>query len=579
MKIKNAIVMGLFISFSFFVWCPLARAAALFWTPSSVEAGVGEKITVDLKIDSEGVSFNAAQAVVRFPKDLVEVVSFDKTGSAFNFWLEEPAFSNKDGIISFIGGAPFGVSGNSIQILKIVFVSKSSGEDNLSLGDAAITASDGSGTNILSKTVDIAFSIVPARMTPEPKITAPAEITRKSTLASGLPAKPLIKVSLYPDETKWYGFSNQFIVSWDLPSDISGVSTALNKQPNFTPSGQSEGLFDNKTFAALGDGLWHLHVRFQNNIGWGPAAHYKIAIDTQLPVGFKINILEGEKTDNPAPVFQFQSSDALSGLKEYQIKIGESDPILIASKDFTGNFKLPLQAPGIKKVFVKAVDLAENSVEDGVNLEIVPIASPIITFVPKEIFPEDESDLTIKGTALPGFKVLLKIRKYLSKGGGEIIAEGIAVSDEKGNWEFTFGKQPLRNGRYIISAQSQDARGALSLAVESQKIQVKSKPIIRIGSFQLGMGGALIFLLLVIAGGFGGGAWFYKKRQEKLMLRLLVVKTDLAKVFKIIQDDVEKLQQAVGTPTESDDEFAAKRLQENIKKMEGYLKKEIEKLN
>ncbi len=129
-----------------------------------------------------------------------------------------------------------------------------------------------------------------------------------------------------------------------------------------------------------------------------------------------------------------------------------------------------------------------------------------------------------------------------------------------------------------MTAQSQDTRGALSLVVESSEVRVKSQPIIQIGKLQLGMGGALIFLLIVIAGGFGGGVWFYKKRQEKLALRLLVVKTDMAKVFKLIQDDIEKLRQATGTPTVADDEFIIKRVQENIKKMEGYLKKEIERL-
>ena len=248
--------------------------------------------------------------------------------------------------------------------------------------------------------------------------------------------------------------------------------------------------------------------------------------------------------------------------------------IKISAAEFRGSFKLPLQAPGKRTVLVRAVDGAGNSVESSAVLETTPIVSPVITFVTNELFSDEERGLTVKGTALPGINVLLNVQQVL---GGEITAKGVAHPDEKGNWEFIFG-EALRNGQYVVTAQSQDARGALSLTVESQAIQVKSKPIIQIGKFQLGMGGALIFLLIVIAGGFGGGVWFYKKRQEKLALRLLVVKTDMAKVFKLIQDDIEKLQQAIGTPTEADDEFIMKRLQENIKKMEGYLKKEIEKV-
>ncbi|MDD5043775.1 MAG: cohesin domain-containing protein [Patescibacteria group bacterium] len=560
-----------------------AQAATLSLTPVSSEIGVGEKMTVELRIDSEGVGFNAAQATIRFPKDTLEVTALNKTESALSFWLEEPQFSNSEGAISFTGGTPFGVSGGAVGILKIEFRAKGTGSGTLSFTEAAITASDGSGANILSRMNDAVITVVPQRIipkVPEPqqKIPEPQQIVREVVPSGKLPLEPILKISLYPEEDRWYNSVAQFTASWDLPLDISGVSTAINKQPNFVVREKSEGLFNNKMFAALSDGISYLHVRFKNNIGWGPSAHHKIAVDTQPPLGFEVNILEGEKTDNPAPTFQFQSSDALSGLKEYQIRVGDGDFINLPAADFTGSFKLPLQAPGVKKVLVKAIDLAENSVEDSVEIEIFPIASPTITFVPRELFSENEQGLAAKGTALPDVNILLRVQRVLPEGKGEVVTEGTTIADDKGNWEFIFGNQLLRNGQYVVLAQSQDARGALSLTVESQNIQVKSKPIIQIGKFQLGMGGALIFLLVIIAGGFGGGAWFYKNRRKKLALRLLVVKTDMAKVFKLIQDDLEKLQQAIGTPTEADDEFVMKRLQENIKKMEGYLKKEIDKL-
>ena len=571
MKTKLLLVI-IFMGLGALVFASAAEAATLFLAPPSAEVGVGEKIVVDLKIDSEGVSFNASQATIRFPKDLVEVASLDKTDSAFSFWLEEPTFSNSDGVISFTGGTPYGVSGGSIQILKIIFTPKGSGAGNLSLGDAAITASDGSGTNILSKTVDAALTIVPTKVVSTPKIPTPVEIIRKPTPASGLPVKPRLKVALYPDETAWYNLSSQFTVSWDLPSDISGVSTAVNKQPSFTPAERSEGLFDNKAFSALGDGIWYLHVRFQNNVGWGPTAHYRLAVDTKPPLGFELTILEGERTDNPAPTLQFKTSDALSGLKEYQIRIGDGEPIHLPVSDFKGTFQLPLQSPGKREVVVRAVDIAENSVENRLTLDILPIASPNITFVDRELFSDEEKGLNIKGTALPNSDVLLVVRRM-----GATVADGIAHSDEKGNWEFTFD-QHLKNGNYVVTVQSQDSRGALSLVVESPEVLVKSKPIIQIGKFQLGTGGALIFLLIVIAGGFGGGVWFYKKRQEKLALRVGFAESEIAKIFKLIMDDVEGLAKARQTSTTADDDYALERLRDNIKKMEAYLKRGVEKI-
>ncbi|HNW96253.1 MAG TPA: cohesin domain-containing protein [Candidatus Paceibacterota bacterium] len=558
-----------------------AQAATLYLTPVNSEIGVGEKVTVELKVDSEGTSFNAAQITIRFPKETLEVTALDKTTSAFSFWLEEPQFSNTDGVISFMGGTPYGVSGGAISILKMEFSAKGTGSGTISLTEGAITAADGSGTNILSKMSDALITVIPKRTTPAAveiqKIPEPQQIVREAVSAEKLPIKPVVKVPLYPDTTSWYNAVAPFTVSWELPLDISGVSTALNKYPNSIPTENSEGLFDNKTFKALEDGVWYLHVRFQNNVGWGATAHYKIAVDTQLPLGFDITIFEGAETDNPTPTLQFKSSDALSGLKEYQVRIGDGDIVVIPVKDFNGTFKLPLQAPGERKVLVKAIDLAGNSIENSMDMKIIPIISPTITFVPTELFPEDNQDLIVKGTSLSGVNVILKVQKISSGEKGEIALEGIAHPNDNGNWDFTFSNQSLPNGRYVVVAQNQDSRGALSLSVTSQEIRVKSKPIIQIGSFQLGKTGALVTLLVIIALGFGAGAWFYRERQKKLSLRLSIVKTDMAKVFRIIEDDIEKLKQANTTTTTADDEFVAKRLQENINKMEGYLRKEIDR--
>lgn len=562
-------IFSTFAAFSLLAFSHAAWAATLFIAPPSSEIGVGEKITVDIKIDSEGVSFNAAQAVLRFPKDTLEVVSFDKTGSAFSFWLEEPNFSNTDGVVSFTGGTPYGVSGSSIQVLKIIFIAKGSGSGTITLSDAAITASDGSGTNVLSKTVDAAFVVVAKKETPA--IPAPTSIVRAAVPTGKLPITPALKVPLYPDETKWSNLSSQFNVSWELPSDVTGVSTALNTQPNFAPA-KSEGLFDNKNFAALSDGVWYLHVRFRNDIGWGPTAHYHLAVDTEPPLGFEIAIVEGEATDNPTPTLQFKTNDALSGLKEYQIRIGDGDLIKIPAADFSGDFKLPLQSPGKRRVAVKAVDQADNGLENNVALEITPITSPTITFVTEELFSDEEKGLTLKGTSLPNINVVLRVYRKEA-----LVSDGIAHADAKGNWEFTFD-QAFKNGMYKGTAQAQDARGALSLIVESQPIHVKSKPIIQVGPLQLGKGGAAILLLLIIALGFGGGIWFYKKRQEKLTMRVTFTESEIAKVFQLIRADVERLVKARETSTSGDEEYAMKQLQENIQKMEEYLKKGVEKI-
>lgn len=152
----------------FLLASPPAEAAKLFVSPAERELGVGQTFEATVRINTEGNSFNAAQAVVRFPKDLLEIVAIDYSPKAtiFNFWLEEPKFSNSDGAVSFIGGTTNGVYGDSVPILTITFRSKGSGVGDIVAGDAAITAADGDGTNILS-TIQI------ARVTVNPEIVAP----------------------------------------------------------------------------------------------------------------------------------------------------------------------------------------------------------------------------------------------------------------------------------------------------------------------------------------------------------------------------------------------------------------------
>lgn len=539
-----------------------AQAASLFFVPGTGEFGLEKEIVADLKIDSEGTGINASQATIRFPKDMLEVKSVDKADSTFNFWLEEPTFSNEEGVISFVGGTPYGVSGASLQTLRITFTTKSSGVATITIVDAAVTASDESGTNVLFKTNDAAFTIAPATVaaTVTPlTVVAPTQIKRVPEVASGLPAKPAVKVSLYSNPAEWYNHSNIFTVTWELPRDVSDIATTINKQPNFSPE-KSEGLFDNKMFSALSDGVWYLHIRFKNDIGWGATSHYRLAVDTKAPIPFEITSSESETSDNPTPSFNFKTSDALSGLREYRVRIDNENWTVIPLKGFNGSFKLHNQNPGKHRLTVQAVDNAGNSIENVTDFEILPLASPTFSFVTESLFSEEAKGMTAKGTALPSTEILLSLKR------GDTIVKGSVIPvDTQGNWEFTFG-DPLRNGDYLVSIQNRDARGALSLVVDSPEISVTGKYT-----------NEVIILFIVLLGAIIGGWWFYKTRRERASLRLDIAESDTAKVFKMIEADVEKLKKADTTPTQADDQFIAQKLGENVKKMGAYIKEEIKR--
>jgi hypothetical protein len=532
-----------------------------------------QKIIVNILVDSAGRGFNVAQATIRFPKNLMLASEPDKTDSAFSFWLEQPTASNEQGVISFIGGTPYGVSGGSIQILRLEFTPKGVGDGLISIVDAAITASDGSGANIMSTTTDTVITVSANKtVTTNVATSSTAVSVPVPVVSSGLPSLPRVNLPLYPDSTLWYNSISPFTVSWTLPSDVSGVNTAINRQQNFIPNEESKGLFNNEKFNPLTDGIWYLHIRFKNNIGWGPTLHRRIAIDTVPPVGFVPKQIDIKDKSLPRATFQFKATDALSGLKGYMFQIDGVEKELISAINFTGKATTPVLTPGEHNIQVGAVDLAGNTViSTSTIVKIEPISPPTITYISDRIYTSDNIKLTLKGLATPGNIIQFKLLH-----GKMTMEQGTTTVNSKGEWTY-ISKDPLPAGTFIVHIRSEDSKGALSEEVLSSAFTVEDKPVVQLGSFHLDFKGTVTVLLTIIVAGISGGWWLYRKREEKLFMRLLNTENDMMKVFSMINADLEKTNSK--NMTESDIKLINKRLNENIKKMENYLKSEIQQIN
>ena len=438
--------------------------------------------------------------------------------------------------------------------------------------DAAVTASDGSGTNVLSamKGAPI-ISVLKSEL---PTIESrPQQITRPATAAEGLPIKPVLDVSLYPVAKEWYNLSSPFSVRWELPADITDVATALNKEPFYTPS-KSEGLFDNKNFKALDDGIWYLHVRFGNNLGWGPTVHYRLAIDTVPPLAFDVQVAEGLSTDNPTPTLTYQTGDQFSGLDHYFIRIVVGDLI----KTDQSFYVLPLQAPGKHFIRVGAEDRAGNITDKFVELEILPIASPIIDSVTLEAIV-DEDNIKINGTAIPGETVKL----FLKKSKGPVASVREIKTDERGNWQAEF-EQPIKKGKYFIEAQTVDSRSAVSLQVKSSAIRVKERPLLTVAGFDITQFWLLTFIILLLLIGFVGGWLTVRLAKTQRSRKVVVAQRDIVTVFSIVKKDLDKILESyhdkkIDEREASEIEFLLKRININIEKMQQYLLENIKEIN
>ena len=589
---KKAFIVFSFL-FSFFAFG--SDAATLSLLPEARTFGIGQELSVDIKINTEDASVNAAEATIRFPASILELTSADKVGSAFNFWVGEPTISNEEGTLQFTGGTAKGISGGSLQILKMKFKAKGVGLAELTLHDAAVTASDGKGTNVLSAlkgtSITVGTTIVPEAkplspaaipvtpVTPAlpvapPIVEAPTRIVREPVLAKGLPKKPELRVPLYPDESRWYNYSGEVVVFWSVPEDVIDVATGFNKSPFTKPQIPKKELFTGESFGVLDqEGVWYMHIRFRNNVGWGDTAHYKISLDTTAPRPFEIN-MDALVSDNPTPEVSYETQDTLSGISHALLFLNGKEPLKSTAVLTT----LPPQPPGKHALLIRVFDFAGNSIEDDLEFEILSLPLPTIDFVTKTV-SQGES-VFASGNAIPNAFIDVKI---FNAAGREVL-KGTAATNAAGNWEF-IAEASLDRGKYTLSAMSRDERGATSYSTEATGFQVKAKTVIALGPIDLGWFEIFILMVLLVASGVSITAWYYVSAKKTREAYRIIIGRDVEKLSSLLVAYVEKLEgplkglRELADPTRFTEATAlVDKIKETIAKIKKYIGGEIRRL-
>lgn len=561
-------------------------AATISLLPQSRTFGIGQEFSVDIKINTEEASINAAEATIRFPVDILELTAIDKISSAFGFWPDEPKISNEEGTLKFTGGTAKGITGESLQILKMKFKAKGAGFADLTLHDGAVTASDGKGTNVLSQlkgtTITIGTEVVaPAKPSSLPQATVsispviappieePKKIIRKPVIAQKLPLKPELRVPLYPDETRWYNHSGETAVFWNVPDDVIEVAGVIDKSPTTKPQKPEQELFTGKNFGVSKEGVWYIHVRFRNNVGWGETAHYKIAIDTTAPLPFEIK-MDQLAGDNPTPEVRYEAHDILSGISHALLFVDDKEFL----KSTTTVSTLSPQAPGKHNLLVRVFDLADNSVESDLAFEILPLPTPTIEFVTRSVF-QDEL-IFASGKSIPNTFIDAHVSNTLR----QEIFKGTVPSDNAGNWKIIIDK-PLSIGGYTVSVVARDERGATSFSTKEESFKVRPKAILSLGFLDLGWFEILLIAMLVIVSGASLTAWRYVSKTKTREAYRIIVGRDIEKLSTLLSNHLKELEglQELHDPSRSTQAKALiDRMKEVVVKMKKYLGEEVSKL-
>ncbi|UCE20026.1 MAG: M28 family peptidase [Gemmatimonadota bacterium] len=179
------------------------------------------------------------------------------------------------------------------------------------------------------------------------------------------PSAPLLSSPTHPDEEDWYS-AVDVLFQWEEPYDLSGVigySYVFDQSPETMPDETRDNTMREKGYYSLADGTYYFHCRAGDDVClWGPAAHYRIMIDTEPPESpLDLTVDPPEWTNDSTFVLTWTNPDDLSGVEGAYYRLS-SPPAFVDDGTFTTLYPLNLSAAaeGTHTVYVWLQDRADN---------------------------------------------------------------------------------------------------------------------------------------------------------------------------------------------------------------------------
>ena len=352
---------------TFFALFPLsAFAGVLLLSPTSGTFTVGSTFDVQILLDTEGKSVNALDVDLRFPVDKLQLVSPNTSVSVISLWTSQPQFNNQTGRVRLQGGIPRGINVNNALVATLTFRVKSVGTAILNFSDQSkVLLNDGLGTDDLSRQENAVYSLI---LPP--------------------PAGPIVVSETHPDQSVWYSNPN-VILKWATTEAVQSYSYIFDEEPVSRPDDSGEGTRSSVIYKNVPDGKHYFHIKALREGVWGGITHFGVKIDTDAPAEFPLEILPGKRTSARDVVIKFATTDTLSGLDHYELKIvtlspqpGEGD---IGDQSLFIEAESPYIAPrlsiGAHDIFIRAYDKAGNYRE---VIERLTITDRFVGFTSRE---------------------------------------------------------------------------------------------------------------------------------------------------------------------------------------------------
>lgn len=329
-----------------------AEGAALFLSPTTGTLLVGSTFDVSVLLDTKGGAINTIEVELLFPPDKMQIASPSVGRSLVRLWPASPIFSNKEGRIYFVGGIPSpGMITSQGIVLTLTFRVVAPGEAVVRFGEkTSVLANDGRATDVLRQRPSSFYTFqIPA------------------------PQGPVITSPTHPDREKWYRDPNPLFI-WQKTDFADGYSYEMDSNPSGFPDTISEGAQSSVSFQGIENGTRYFHLRERAGGVWGGVSHYLVNIDNDLPASFRANVSPALRTTNSDPILRFFTTDALSGLSHYELKViplsgdGGSEALFF---EVTSPYQMTNLAQGRYQIIVRALDKAGNARDEAVTLDIV----------------------------------------------------------------------------------------------------------------------------------------------------------------------------------------------------------------
>jgi len=367
--------------------------SSIYLSPSQGTFTVGSTFDVSVFVNTGGQPINAVALDLKFPADKLQVVNPTAGQSFISIWVTQPVFSNTNGTVNLKGGLPSpGINTSSGLITTVTFRAKTPGEAVIYVQNSSqVLANDGQGTDLLNSFGRGSYN-----------------------LATPAPEGPIITSPSHPDQNKWYRDNNP-LFSWESPdsvffqeitSDITlEYSWSFDQDPNGLPNNEVDGEETSISFQDVESGIWYIHVKAKAGGIWGQASHYPVYIDAVPPADFTPELELHTIETGIRGVVSFMTTDQLSGIDHYEIKIEslsnpDSDNPFFT--EVTSPWQTPVLEPGQYRLIVRAYDKAGNYIDKEIEFEIgaswlskilgpsISIGSleiPLVTIIPVPFIP------------------------------------------------------------------------------------------------------------------------------------------------------------------------------------------------